>query len=143
MNQYLFCLIVRRSSPCMECVTRGRLLAGCVSPGSASSWPPHWRPWSAAISSVNKKPYFPFKSFSLFKVLEFNERPLSVSLSIQTNGQSINLNIHFKKNFPLPPLSESLTLPDIIMCPFNRFNRTFFQQLNISDGLAQYIEVGF
>ena len=36
-----------------------------------------------------------------------------------------------------------MTLPDIIMCPFNRFNGTFLRELNISEGLAQYIELTF
>ena len=56
-------------------------------------------------------------------VWEFNTRPLSVTYSIREN--------------------VSLVLPDIVICPFNRFNRTFLQSANVSDQLAQYLELAF
>ncbi|CAJ0962408.1 unnamed protein product, partial [Mesorhabditis belari] len=36
-----------------------------------------------------------------------------------------------------------LQLPDLVICPFNRFNRTFLESHNISDGLIQYMELSF
>lgn len=38
---------------------------------------------------------------------------------------------------------QKLALPDIIICPFNRFNRTYLEALNITDDLAQYLELAF
>ena len=34
-------------------------------------------------------------------------------------------------------------LPDVIICPFNRFNRSYFQELNISRSLSQYLDLSF
>lgn len=31
----------------------------------------------------------------------------------------------------------------MVVCPFNRFNRLYLQQLNVSDELAQYLELSF
>ncbi|CAK5078313.1 unnamed protein product [Meloidogyne enterolobii] len=56
-----------------------------------------------------------------FIVWEFNNRPLSVTYSIREN--------------------VSLIIPDIIICPFNRFNKTYLNYWNVSDNLAQYLEV--
>ncbi|KAF7629299.1 hypothetical protein Mgra_00009194 [Meloidogyne graminicola] len=58
-----------------------------------------------------------------FIVWEFNTRPLSVTYSIKEN--------------------VSLILPDIVICPFNRFNKTFLQFWNVSDHLSQYLELAF
>ncbi|KAL7070377.1 hypothetical protein ACQ4LE_010351, partial [Meloidogyne hapla] len=58
-----------------------------------------------------------------FIVWEFNTRPLSVTYSIREN--------------------VSLILPDIIICPFNRFNKTYLNYWNVSDNLAQYLELAF
>uniref|UniRef100_A0AC34GMQ5 Uncharacterized protein n=1 Tax=Panagrolaimus sp. ES5 TaxID=591445 RepID=A0AC34GMQ5_9BILA len=38
---------------------------------------------------------------------------------------------------------QNLELPDIIICPFNRFNRTYLDNLNITGDLAQYLELAF
>ena len=37
----------------------------------------------------------------------------------------------------------SLPLPDILICPFNRYNRTFLEQHNVSESLAQYLEMSY
>ncbi|CAK5078759.1 unnamed protein product [Meloidogyne enterolobii] len=58
-----------------------------------------------------------------FIVWEFNNRPLSVTYSIREN--------------------VSLIIPDIIICPFNRFNKTYLNYWNVSDNLAQYLELAF
>ncbi len=39
--------------------------------------------------------------------------------------------------------NESLKLPDIIVCPLNRFNKTYLVEHNLSDNLAQYLELSF
>jgi len=44
--------------------------------------------------------------------------------------------IYFLILFPV-----SLIIPDIIICPFNRFNKTYLNYWNVSDNLAQYLEV--
>uniref|UniRef100_A0A915B9Q1 Uncharacterized protein n=1 Tax=Parascaris univalens TaxID=6257 RepID=A0A915B9Q1_PARUN len=36
-----------------------------------------------------------------------------------------------------------LALPDIVICPFNRYNRSYLDELNISNGLAQYLELSY
>jgi hypothetical protein len=36
-----------------------------------------------------------------------------------------------------------LALPDIVICPFNRFNRSFLEAMNVSAGLAQYLELSY
>ncbi|KAI1732128.1 amiloride-sensitive sodium channel domain-containing protein [Ditylenchus destructor] len=56
-------------------------------------------------------------------VNEFIARPVVVSYFIQE--------------------AASLPLPDIVICPFNRFNRSYLDTLNISEGLAQYLELSF
>uniref|UniRef100_A0AC35EXL7 Uncharacterized protein n=1 Tax=Panagrolaimus sp. PS1159 TaxID=55785 RepID=A0AC35EXL7_9BILA len=38
---------------------------------------------------------------------------------------------------------QNLALPDIIICPFNRFNKTYLENLNITGDLAQYLELAF
>ncbi|CAJ0933694.1 unnamed protein product, partial [Mesorhabditis belari] len=39
--------------------------------------------------------------------------------------------------------ASDLPLPDLVICPLNRFNRTFLENLNVSAGLAQYMELSF
>lgn len=39
--------------------------------------------------------------------------------------------------------NDSLRIPDVIICPFNRFDKTFFENHNIEPDLAQYIEFSF
>ncbi|VDM77961.1 unnamed protein product [Strongylus vulgaris] len=39
--------------------------------------------------------------------------------------------------------ANTLALPDIVICPFNRFNRSFLEQWNVSAGLAQYFELSY
>ncbi|KAL6724395.1 hypothetical protein Aduo_019288 [Ancylostoma duodenale] len=39
--------------------------------------------------------------------------------------------------------ANTLALPDIVICPFNRFNRSFLEQWNVSAGLAQYLELSY
>uniref|UniRef100_A0A915DCS5 Uncharacterized protein n=1 Tax=Ditylenchus dipsaci TaxID=166011 RepID=A0A915DCS5_9BILA len=56
-------------------------------------------------------------------VREFIARPVVVSYFIQE--------------------ASRLPLPDIVICPFNRFNRTYLNSLNVSDGLAQYLELSY
>ncbi|KHN88751.1 Acid-sensing ion channel 1 [Toxocara canis] len=36
-----------------------------------------------------------------------------------------------------------LALPDIVICPFNRYNRSYLEELNVSRGLAQYLELSY
>ncbi|KAL3081310.1 hypothetical protein niasHT_039787 [Heterodera trifolii] len=56
-------------------------------------------------------------------VWEYNTRPLVVTYGIKED--------------------VSLTLPDIVVCPFNRFNRSFLLSHNVSAPLAQYLELAF
>jgi hypothetical protein len=38
---------------------------------------------------------------------------------------------------------NKLPLPDVVICPFNRFNRSFLEEHEVSPGLAQYLELSF
>ncbi|PAV73816.1 hypothetical protein WR25_05123 isoform B [Diploscapter pachys] len=37
----------------------------------------------------------------------------------------------------------SMKLPDLIICPFNRFNLSYLQEMNISEPLSQYLELTY
>ncbi|CAJ0583035.1 unnamed protein product, partial [Mesorhabditis spiculigera] len=39
--------------------------------------------------------------------------------------------------------APELLVPDIVICPFNRFNRSYLTSLNVSAGFAQYLELSF
>uniref|UniRef100_A0A914XR84 Uncharacterized protein n=1 Tax=Plectus sambesii TaxID=2011161 RepID=A0A914XR84_9BILA len=56
-------------------------------------------------------------------IMEYVQRPVVVSY-IQ---ESVN----------------KLSLPDVVVCPFNRFNHSFLEEHNVSAGLAQYLELSF
>uniref|UniRef100_A0A0N5ATV6 Amiloride-sensitive sodium channel n=1 Tax=Syphacia muris TaxID=451379 RepID=A0A0N5ATV6_9BILA len=60
-------------------------------------------------------------SYSIFS--EYSARPVVVSYFVQDAG--------------------SLPLPDILICPFNRYNRTFLEMHNVSESLAQYLEMSY
>ena len=36
-----------------------------------------------------------------------------------------------------------MKLPDLIICPFNRFNLSYLQEMNISEPLSQYLELTY
>lgn len=57
-------------------------------------------------------------------ISQFIEHPVVVSYFIEDAGQN-------------------LTLPDVIICPFNRFNKTFLDEVNITGDVAQYLEMTF
>ncbi|GMR60812.1 hypothetical protein PMAYCL1PPCAC_31007, partial [Pristionchus mayeri] len=39
--------------------------------------------------------------------------------------------------------NDSLEVPDIVICPLNRFNRSYFEQFNMSMELRQYVELSY
>ncbi|GMT07449.1 hypothetical protein PENTCL1PPCAC_29623 [Pristionchus entomophagus] len=39
--------------------------------------------------------------------------------------------------------NDSLEIPDLLICPMNRFNRSYFAQFNMSLGLRQYVEMTY
>lgn len=57
-------------------------------------------------------------------IIQFIEHPVVISYFVKDAGQN-------------------LTLPDVIICPFNRFNKTFLEQVNITGELAQYLELTY
>ncbi|VDK42529.1 unnamed protein product [Anisakis simplex] len=61
-------------------------------------------------------------SYMIFS--EYIARPVVVSYFIQEAGRR-------------------LALPDIVICPFNRYNRSYLEELNVSRGLAQYLELSY
>ncbi|CAD6190545.1 unnamed protein product [Caenorhabditis auriculariae] len=52
------------------------------------------------------------------------------------NGINIMTNLFTKQ-------SQGLRLPDLIICPFNRFNKSVFETYEIHSKLAQYIELSY
>jgi hypothetical protein len=56
-------------------------------------------------------------------IMEYVERPVVVSYFIEE--------------------SSSLPLPDIVVCPLNRYNATYLKSLNISFDLSQYLELAY
>lgn len=38
---------------------------------------------------------------------------------------------------------DSLEVPDLVICPLNRFNRSIFEQYNMSMALRQYVELTY
>ncbi|KAE9556176.1 hypothetical protein FO519_000664 [Halicephalobus sp. NKZ332] len=57
-------------------------------------------------------------------IVQFIEHPVVVSYFVKDAGQN-------------------LILPDVIICPFNRFNKTFLDEINITGDLAQYLELTY
>ncbi|GMT36204.1 hypothetical protein PFISCL1PPCAC_27501, partial [Pristionchus fissidentatus] len=39
--------------------------------------------------------------------------------------------------------NDSLEIPDLLICPLNRFNRSFFEQYNMTQDLRQYVELSY
>uniref|UniRef100_A0A1I7UQ12 Acid-sensing ion channel 1 n=1 Tax=Caenorhabditis tropicalis TaxID=1561998 RepID=A0A1I7UQ12_9PELO len=39
--------------------------------------------------------------------------------------------------------ADSIWVPDVVVCPYNRFNRSFFEANNVSFELAQFLELSF
>ncbi|MCP3665521.1 MAG: amiloride-sensitive sodium channel family protein, partial [Gammaproteobacteria bacterium] len=37
--------------------------------------------------------------------------------------------------------NKSLVLPDIVICPFNRFNQSFLDEYNVTEDIANYMEL--
>lgn len=51
--------------------------------------------------------------------------------------------LHKCKTFDNVAFLAMLALPDIVICPLNRFNRSYLDHLNVTEGLAQYLEMSY
>ncbi|EFO82641.1 hypothetical protein CRE_00382 [Caenorhabditis remanei] len=70
---------------------------------------------------------------------EFSMRRIVVSYFIQEAGQFNNRLIINS----IYIIIDSIFVPDVVVCPYNRFNRSYFEANNVSFELAQFLELSF
>uniref|UniRef100_A0A914PU25 Uncharacterized protein n=1 Tax=Panagrolaimus davidi TaxID=227884 RepID=A0A914PU25_9BILA len=72
---------------------------------------------------------------------------LCVSISFSIQGCYMIISEYLQRpvivSYFVADAGQKLALPDLIICPFNRFNRTYLEENNIAGDLAQYLELTF